>query len=76
MTYEVWLPFHADDLDGLPEGPNYRFWNGEQDFPADPADCSFYVVPYMKGSDISVRPLAEMTSVCRRRSDASHARFT
>ncbi|WP_326759378.1 2-hydroxyacid dehydrogenase [Streptomyces phaeochromogenes] len=63
MTYEVWLPFHADDLDGLPDGPNYRFWNGEQDFPADPADCSFYVVPYMKGSDISVRPLAEMTSV-------------
>ncbi|MCZ4513220.1 2-hydroxyacid dehydrogenase [Streptomyces sp. ActVer] len=63
MTYEVWLPFHADDLDGLPDGPNYRFWNGEQDFPADPADCSFYVVPYMKGSDVSVRPLAEMTSV-------------
>ncbi|MGW2290327.1 2-hydroxyacid dehydrogenase [Streptomyces phaeochromogenes] len=63
MTYEVWLPFHADDLDGLPDGPNYRFWNGEQDYPADPADCSFYVVPYMKGSDISVRPLAEMTSV-------------
>ncbi|MFF3710183.1 2-hydroxyacid dehydrogenase [Streptomyces phaeochromogenes] len=63
MTYEVWLPFHADDLDGLPDGPNYRFWNGDQDYPADPADCSFYVVPYMKGSDISVRPLAEMTSV-------------
>jgi len=63
MTYEVWLPFHADDLDGLPDGPNYRFWNGEQDFPADPADCSFYVVPYMKGGDVSVRPLAEMTSV-------------
>ncbi|MGW3425599.1 2-hydroxyacid dehydrogenase [Streptomyces phaeochromogenes] len=63
MTYEVWLPFPADDLDGLPDGPNYRFWNGEQDFPADPADCSFYVVPYMKGGDVSVRPLAEMTSV-------------
>ncbi|MEU9957421.1 2-hydroxyacid dehydrogenase [Streptomyces sp. NPDC050982] len=63
MTYEVWLPFHADDLDGLPDGPNYRYWNGEQDFPADPADCAFYVVPYMKSSDISVRPLAEMTSV-------------
>ena len=63
MTYEVWLPFPADDLDGLPDGPNYRFWNGEQDYPADPADCSFYVVPYMKGGDVSVRPLAEMTSV-------------
>ncbi|MEU5347351.1 MULTISPECIES: 2-hydroxyacid dehydrogenase [unclassified Streptomyces] len=63
MTYEVWLPFHADDLDGLPGGPDYRYWNGERDFPADPADCAFYVVPYMKSSDISVRPLAEMTSV-------------
>ncbi|MCX4561077.1 2-hydroxyacid dehydrogenase [Streptomyces phaeochromogenes] len=63
MTYEVWLPFHPDELDGLPDGPNYLYWNGEQDYPADPADCSFYVVPYMKGGDVSVRPLAEMTSV-------------
>ncbi|MFF3486304.1 2-hydroxyacid dehydrogenase [Streptomyces sp. NPDC002701] len=63
MTYEVWLPFPADELDGLPEGPDYRFWDGGDDFPADPADCSFYVVPYMKGGDVSVRPMAGMTSV-------------
>ncbi|MFH8469634.1 2-hydroxyacid dehydrogenase [Streptomyces sp. NPDC017991] len=63
MTYEVWLPFSPDELDGLPEGLDYRYWNGEEDFPADPADCAFYVVPYMKGGDISVRPLADMTSV-------------
>ncbi|MFD6290882.1 2-hydroxyacid dehydrogenase [Streptomyces sp. NPDC060205] len=63
MTYEVWLPFPPDELDGLPEGLDYRYWNGEEDFPADPADCAFYVVPYMKGADISVRPLAAMTSV-------------
>ncbi|MFJ2260600.1 2-hydroxyacid dehydrogenase [Streptomyces sp. NPDC087844] len=63
MTYEVWLPFSPDELDGLPEGLDYRFWNGEEDFPADPADCAFYVVPYMKGGDISVRPMADMTSV-------------
>ncbi|TLS44154.1 dihydrofolate reductase [Streptomyces montanus] len=63
MTPDVWLPFDADDIDGLPEGLNYRFWDGEQEFPADPADCAFYVVPYMKGSDISVRPMARMTSV-------------
>ncbi|MEW2572869.1 2-hydroxyacid dehydrogenase [Streptomyces sp. NPDC047070] len=63
MTYEVWLPFHHDELDGLPEGLDYRYWNGEEDFPADPADCAFYVVPYMKGGDVSVRPLAAMTSV-------------
>ncbi|MEV0221511.1 2-hydroxyacid dehydrogenase [Streptomyces sp. NPDC050704] len=63
MTYEVWLPFRPDDLDGLPEELNYRFWNGEQEFPADPADCAFYVVPYMQPSDVSVRPMADMTSV-------------
>jgi phosphoglycerate dehydrogenase-like enzyme len=63
MTPDVWLPFDADDIDGLPKGLNYRFWDGEQEFPADPADCAFYVVPYMKGSDISVRPMARMTSV-------------
>ncbi|WP_328768456.1 2-hydroxyacid dehydrogenase [Streptomyces sp. NBC_00286] len=63
MTSEVWLPFDPADLDGRPEGLTYRFWDGEQDFPADPADCAFYVVPYMKSSEISVRPMAEMTSV-------------
>ncbi|MGW6013576.1 2-hydroxyacid dehydrogenase [Streptomyces sp. NPDC055210] len=63
MTYEVWLPFQPDELDGLPKGLDYRYWNGEEDFPADPADCAFYVVPYMKGGDVSVRPLAGMTSV-------------
>ena len=63
MTPDVWLPFDADDIEGLPEGLNYLFWDGEQGFPADPADCALYVVPYMKSSDISVRPMAEMTSV-------------
>ncbi|GGK50342.1 dehydrogenase [Streptomyces flaveus] len=59
----MWLPFDPADIDGLPESLDYRFWDGEQDFPADPADCAFYVVPYMKSSEISVRPMAEMTSV-------------
>ncbi|MFE1799098.1 2-hydroxyacid dehydrogenase [Streptomyces sp. NPDC059517] len=63
MTYEVWLPFQPDELEDLPKGLDYRYWNGEEDFPADPADCAFYVVPYMKGGDVSVRPLAGMTSV-------------
>ncbi|MEU3241676.1 MULTISPECIES: 2-hydroxyacid dehydrogenase [unclassified Streptomyces] len=63
MTSDVWLPFHADDLKGLPEGLDYRFWNGGQEFPADPADCVFYVVPYMKPPAVGRRPMAEMTSV-------------
>ncbi|MGW7266384.1 2-hydroxyacid dehydrogenase [Streptomyces sp. NPDC054842] len=63
MTSDVWLPFRADEIDGLPDGLDYRFWNGDQDFPADPAECAFYVVPYMKGAEVSARPLPRMTSV-------------
>ncbi|MFE6165149.1 2-hydroxyacid dehydrogenase [Streptomyces sp. NPDC056486] len=67
MTTDVWLPYAADEIEGLPgaadAGLNYRFWDGGPDFPADPADCAFYVVPYMKGAQTSLRPLPEMTSV-------------
>ncbi|GAA4899395.1 2-hydroxyacid dehydrogenase [Streptomyces coeruleoprunus] len=62
----MWLPVPADEIDGLPDpaaGLVYRFWDGGPDFPADPADCAFYVVPYMKGTEIAVRPLAAMTSL-------------
>ncbi|MER5363032.1 2-hydroxyacid dehydrogenase [Streptomyces sp. NPDC002785] len=62
-TPDVWLPFPADEIEGLPEGFNYRFWDAEQDYPADPADCAFYVVPYMKDPQIVVRPLAGMAQV-------------
>ncbi|HET6860116.1 MAG TPA: 2-hydroxyacid dehydrogenase [Streptomyces sp.] len=63
MTSDAWLPYRADEIDGLPEGLNYHFWDGGQDYPADPADCGFYVVPYLKGSEIAVRPLAAMAKV-------------
>ncbi|WP_189188891.1 2-hydroxyacid dehydrogenase [Streptomyces albiflavescens] len=63
MTSDVWLPFHADEIDGLPEGLDYRFWDGGPEFPADPAACEFYVVPYMKGPAVSQRPMADMASV-------------
>ncbi|MEV6025062.1 2-hydroxyacid dehydrogenase [Streptomyces sp. NPDC052036] len=63
MTVDVWLPFRTEEMGDLPEGFRYRFWDGGQEFPADPADCVFYVVPYMKGSAVGVRPMAAMTSV-------------
>ncbi|MFG3007128.1 2-hydroxyacid dehydrogenase [Streptomyces calvus] len=63
MTADVWLPIPPDEIEGLPEGPRYRHWDGEEDFPADPADCAFYVVPYMKPPGIGVRPLPLMRSV-------------
>lgn len=63
MTVEVWLPFRTDEIEGLPESLTYRYWDGGPDYPADPADCAFYAVPYMKGSEVAVRPMAAMTSV-------------
>jgi phosphoglycerate dehydrogenase-like enzyme len=63
MTADVWLPIPPDEMEGLPEGPSYRFWDGAEDFPADPADCAFYVVPYMKPSPLCVRPLPRMRSL-------------
>ncbi|MEU6812905.1 2-hydroxyacid dehydrogenase [Streptomyces sp. NPDC046831] len=63
MTADVWLPIPPDEIEGLPDGPAYRFWDGAEDFPADPADCAFYVVPYMRPGEVGTRPLPRMTSV-------------
>ncbi|MFJ7074589.1 2-hydroxyacid dehydrogenase [Streptomyces sp. NPDC098781] len=63
MTADVWLPIPPEDIEGLPEGLDYRFWNGAEDFPADPAQCAFYVVPYMKPPGLGQRPLPEMANV-------------
>ncbi|MDH6219412.1 2-hydroxyacid dehydrogenase [Streptomyces pseudovenezuelae] len=63
MTADVWLPIPPEEIEGLPEGPNYRFWNGGDDFPADPSACAYYVVPYMKSAEVALRPLPELSSV-------------
>ncbi|WP_049572422.1 2-hydroxyacid dehydrogenase [Streptomyces sp. SBT349] len=57
---EVWLPFPPAELAPLPDSLHYRHWDGEEDFPADPARCVFYVVPYMKGPALALRPLEHM----------------
>ncbi|WP_030676382.1 2-hydroxyacid dehydrogenase [Streptomyces sp. NRRL B-1347] len=67
MTTDVWLPFEETDVEGLPAasdaGLTYRCWDGGPDYPADPADCAFYVVPYMKSTDVVVPPMTAMTSL-------------
>ncbi|MEU9604600.1 2-hydroxyacid dehydrogenase [Streptomyces sp. NPDC048057] len=67
MTSDVWLPIPADEIEGLPQaadsGLTYRLWDGGEDFPADPADCVFYTVPYMSGAQTATRPLPAMSSV-------------
>ncbi|MFE2098102.1 MULTISPECIES: 2-hydroxyacid dehydrogenase [unclassified Streptomyces] len=67
MSADVWLPVPPDEIEGLPEGLRYLFWdggeNGDQGFPGDPADCVVYVVPYMKRWPVKVRPLEHLTGV-------------
>ncbi|MGP4112086.1 2-hydroxyacid dehydrogenase [Streptomyces sp. 4N509B] len=67
---DVWLPFRPTDPDtpgdpavlpGERDGSlRYVVWDGEEDFPADPARCALYVVPYLKGPSVSVRPIPHM----------------
>lgn len=54
-------PSPPDEVDGLPETFNYRFWNGQEAYPGDPAECVLYVVPYLKGPEVAVRPLPRMS---------------
>lgn len=61
--HDVWLPIQPDECEGLPTSLNYHFWDGGPEFPADPAQCVFYVVPYMRGPDVAVRPLSEMSQL-------------
>lgn len=59
----VWLPIPAEEVEGLPAELDYCFWDGDEEFPADPADAAFYVVPYMKGPEVVGRPLPRMSGV-------------
>ncbi|EGX58738.1 dehydrogenase [Streptomyces zinciresistens K42] len=59
----MWLPIPPREIEGLPAGPRYHHWDGAEDFPADPADCAFYVVPYMRPPAVGQRPLSRMRSV-------------
>ncbi|MEU7043146.1 2-hydroxyacid dehydrogenase [Streptomyces varsoviensis] len=59
----AWLPVPADEIDGLPEELDYARWDGEAEFPTDPARCAFYAVPYLKKPEVCLRPLPRMTGV-------------
>ncbi|MEV7725747.1 2-hydroxyacid dehydrogenase [Streptomyces sp. NPDC087917] len=60
---DVWLPFPPEEVAGLPEAFRYRRWDGEDEFPGDPADCVFYVTPYMKSQAVTLRPLPRMPAL-------------
>lgn len=60
---QVWISVPPEDIEGLPDAFDYVYWEGTGDFPADPADAVFYVVPYMKGPTAGALPLPRMTRV-------------
>ncbi|WP_079123668.1 2-hydroxyacid dehydrogenase [Streptomyces sp. NBRC 110611] len=60
---DVWLPIPPDEIDGLPDGLRYVHWDAGPDYPADPARCVFYTVPYLKGTEAALRPLSRMSRV-------------
>jgi phosphoglycerate dehydrogenase-like enzyme len=60
---QVWLSLPPKEFDDLPDAFDYVYWDGSRDFPADPQDAVFYVVPYMKGPDAVALPLARMRNV-------------
>ncbi|MFI5521811.1 2-hydroxyacid dehydrogenase [Streptomyces platensis] len=62
-AHDVWLPIPPDEIEGLPDGLHYVHWDAGPDYPADPARCAFYAVPYMKNAEILLRPLRRMSRV-------------
>ncbi|MBM9503848.1 2-hydroxyacid dehydrogenase [Actinacidiphila acididurans] len=61
---QVWLSLPPADIDGLPDAFDYVYWDGTTpDFPADPGEAVFYVVPYMQGPTAGALPLPHMRSV-------------
>lgn len=59
----VWLPMAPDQIQGLPATLRYVRWDGAEDFPADPAEADFYVVPYTNSARVATLPLARMRRV-------------
>jgi phosphoglycerate dehydrogenase-like enzyme len=60
---QVWLSLPPQDIDGLPDDFAYLFWDGDEDFPGDPAEAVFYVVPYASGFTVGPRPLPRMRNL-------------
>lgn len=53
----IWLSIPPEDIDGLPEGPAYGFWNGEGELPPGIEEVEFLVPPYVRAQ--RVVPLLE-----------------
>jgi len=61
---QVWMSLPPERIGPLPDAFTYVYWDGTQpDFPADPGEAVFYVVPYMQGPVAGALPLPHMRRV-------------
>jgi phosphoglycerate dehydrogenase-like enzyme len=47
----VWLPYHHEQIPGLPDAFSYGYWDGSTELPGDPAEVRFLVGPPVPGSE-------------------------
>lgn len=59
LAHKIWLSLPPDEIDGLPDGPDYGYWNGDGDPPPGIEEAEFFVPPYMKG-DLALSLLPRM----------------
>lgn len=50
LAQKIWLSLPPEDIDDLPDGPDYGYWNGDGDVPPGIEDVEFFVPPYLKGA--------------------------
>ncbi|GAB2614068.1 2-hydroxyacid dehydrogenase [Streptomyces capparidis] len=48
-TKHIWLSLPPQEIEGLPEGPEYGYWDGEGEPPSGIEAVEFFVTPYLKG---------------------------
>ena len=59
LAEKIWLSLPPEDIEGLPDGPDYAYWNGDGQPPPGIEDVEFFVPPYMRG-DVAVPLLPRM----------------
>ncbi|WWQ69640.1 NAD(P)-dependent oxidoreductase (plasmid) [Streptomyces sp. Q6] len=53
----VWLPYHRNQIPGLPDRLSYAYWDGTGPLPGDPADVRFLVGIPAPGAERVLRPV-------------------
>jgi phosphoglycerate dehydrogenase-like enzyme len=48
-TKHIWLSLPPQEIEDLPEGPEYGYWDGEGELPSGIEAVEFFVTPYLKG---------------------------